>query len=198
MELTLNEISELRAYERERGEFQRRIIALKKKRRIHIGTFMTLVFENRDTVRFQVQEMARIEKITTDDGIENQLRLYNPLISRPGKLCATLFLELTTDAQLREWLPRLVGVERAIQLHIGSGRDAEIVTNKIDPSHGDVLSRDHATSAVHYIWWPLDPDQATRLRQGPAKVVCTHPDYMEEMQLSEENRAQIGADLRSP
>jgi hypothetical protein len=196
VELTIDDISDLRAYERERKVFRPRIIELKKKRRVHVGTLMTLVFENRDTIRFQVQEMARIEKITTDAGIGTELRTYNPLISRPGRLSATLFLELTTDDQLREWLPKLVGVERAIALQIGEGKDAEVIANNTDLAHDDALTRPETTSAVHYVWWPVSADQVDRLAVEPAKIICTHPAYLEEMQLSDENRSQIVSDLR--
>ncbi|MBT8240224.1 MAG: DUF3501 family protein [Acidimicrobiia bacterium] len=195
-ELTIDDIVDLRAYEREREVFRPRIIELKKKRRVHVGTFMTLVFENRDTIRFQVQEMARIEKITTDAGIDTELRTYNPLISRPGRLSATLFLELTTEEQLREWLPKLAGVEWAIALHIGEGDNSEIIANNIDLAHDDALTRPDTTSAVHYLWWPLSAAQVERLATEPVKIICTHPAYLEEMQLSEENRAQVVADLR--
>ena len=101
----------LRAYEREREEFRKPIIALKKRRgsRRPVTTF---VFENRDTIRFQIQEMARVEKLISDEAIEGELRAYNPLIPEPGSLSATLFIELVDEAQLREWLPRLVGIER--------------------------------------------------------------------------------------
>src|SRR5690606_19012421 len=78
--LTIDDISDLRAYERERDEFRRHVIALKKRRRVHVGPFVTLVFENRDTIRFQIQEMARVERLITDEAIEQELAIYNPLI----------------------------------------------------------------------------------------------------------------------
>src|SRR4051794_13233226 len=111
--LTLADITDLRAYERERDALRKDIIELKRRRRVPVGPFVTLVFENARTIRFQIQEMARVEKILTDDGIETELRIYNPLIPEPGHLAATLFIELTSDDQLREWLPKLVGIERA-------------------------------------------------------------------------------------
>ena len=78
--LTLDDIADLRAYEREREDFRAHVIALKKRRRVGVGPFMTIVFENRDTIRFQIQEMARVERLATDDAIENELRAYNPLV----------------------------------------------------------------------------------------------------------------------
>src|SRR6186997_651114 len=117
--LTLDDIADLREYEREREHFRTRVIDLKKRRRVSVGPFVTLVFENRDTIRFQIQEMARAERMLTDDAIQTELDIYNPLIPEPGRLCASLFVELTTKAELEEWLPKLVGIERSVQLRIG-------------------------------------------------------------------------------
>ncbi len=119
--LTLDDISDLRAYEREREAFRAHVIALKKRRRVSVGPFVTVVFENRDTIRFQIQEMARVEKLISDEAIEGELRAYNPLIPEPGELACTLFIELTSEVALREWLPRLVGIERSVELRIGTG-----------------------------------------------------------------------------
>ncbi len=84
--LALSDISDLRAYEREREGFRDHVIALKKRRRVGVGPYVTLLFENRDTMKFQIQEMARVEKLITDEAIESELRAYNPLIPDPGEL----------------------------------------------------------------------------------------------------------------
>src|SRR3954462_6871240 len=125
--LTLDDIADLRAYEREREAFREHVIALKKRRRVGVGPYVTLVFENRDTIRFQIQEMARVEKLITDEAIQGELDAYNPLIPDAGQLCATVFLELTSDEELRRWLPQLVGIERSIALRVGSGDGARLV-----------------------------------------------------------------------
>jgi len=195
-ELTLDDIADLRAYERERQAFRAHVIELKKPRRVHLGTIQTLVFENRDTIRFQIQEMARVEKIFTDEGILHELATYNPLISRPGKLSATLFIELTSDDQMREWLPKLAGVERCFELHLGEGDDAEVIPAQLDADHEDQLTRDEMTASVHYLWWPLTPEQTDKLEAGPARIVCTHRAYLEEADLGYLTRASLVADLR--
>ncbi len=195
-ELTLHDIADLRAYERERQEFRAHIIELKKKRRVHIGLFQTLVFENRDTIRFQIQEMARVEKILSEEAVQHELDTYNPLVSRPGRLAATLFLELTSDEQLREWLPKLAGVERHYELHVGEGVDAEVVPGRLDAQHEETLTREEMTASVHYLWWTLTPEQVGKLEAGPAKLVCTHPAYLEETQLADTTRRSLVADLR--
>ncbi len=193
--LTIADIADNRAYEREREEFRTHIIALKKQRRIHVGAFQTLLFENRDTIRFQIQEMSRAEKIITDEGIQVELDIYNPLISRPGRLSATLFLELTSDDQLREWLPRLVGVERAYELRLGTGDSQRVITCQLDDGHEEMLTREETTAAVNYLYWDLTSEDAALLASGPAVLACTHPAYLEEAELTDVNRASLAADL---
>ncbi len=194
-DLRLDDIVDQRAYEREREAFRSHVIALKKQRRIPVGIFQTLLFENRDTIRFQIQEMARVEKINTDEGILAELRAYNPLISRPGRLCATLFIELTADEQLREWLPKLVGIEKTYEIHLGDADAPEIIKAEVDPGHDASLTREEITASVHYLRWPFTPEQAAALAEGPARVVCTHRAYLEVAELSDINRASLANDL---
>src|SRR5689334_21048284 len=101
--LTIADIQDVRAYERERDDFRRRIIELKKSRRIGLGPIMTIVFENTDTMRWQVQEMARVERMASDEQIEHEVETYNQLIPDEGELSATLLVELTSEIALREW-----------------------------------------------------------------------------------------------
>src|SRR5205809_7899817 len=153
--LTLDDIADLREYEGERKTFRAHVIALKKKRRIGVGPFVTLLFENRDTIRFQIQEMARAERMLSDDAIQTELDVYNPLIPEPGRLSATLFVELTSKDELEEWLPKLVGIERAVELHIGKGADADTVISEVEEAHEEQLTRTDVTASVHYIRFRL-------------------------------------------
>ena len=102
--LTVDDILDLRAYERVRDDYRRKVMERKRLRRIPLGPVVTLVFECADTVRFQVQEMARAERISTDEGIQGELDVYNRLLPAPGELSATLFIELTSEEELRRWL----------------------------------------------------------------------------------------------
>lgn len=192
--LTLDDIADLRAYERERQEFRAHVIDLKGRRRVHVGPFVTFVFENRDTVRFQVQEMARVEKIISDEGIEAELRAYNPLIPEPGHLSTTMFIELTSESELREWLPRLVGVERHVELRVGPAGD--VVPCAPDPDHEKQLTRDEITASVHYVAFALSPSQVEAFAEGPAVLAVTHPDYGHQLVLADATRAELLADLR--
>jgi hypothetical protein len=194
--LTLDDIADLRAYERERDDFRARVIELKARRRIPVGLFVTLVFENRDTIRFQIQEMARVEKLITDEAIQGELDTYNPLIPEPGQLCATLFLELTSKDQLMEWLPKLVGIEGSVALRLGEGDGAVQVRAITDEAHAEQLTREETTASVHYVRFELTPEQIERFEVGPVTLVLDHPAYSEETELSEANRAELLADLR--
>lgn len=191
--LTIDDISDLRAYERERDVFRREVIALKRRRRVPLGEFVTLLFENSQTIRFQIQEMARAEKLISDDAIETELRVYNPLIPEPGQLCATLFIELTSKDALMEWLPRLVGIEGALGLRLADG---EVVRAVVDEEHGAMLTRDEITASVHYVRWEMTPDQVERLAAGGATLVVDHPAYAAETGLADDTVAELAADLR--
>src|SRR4051795_11684853 len=109
--LTIFDILDQRAYERERDDLRTRIITMKRDRRVQLGDFMTIVFENTETMRWQVQEMARVERMTRDEQIAHEVETYNKIIPDAGELSGTLMLELTSEVALREWLPKLVDVE---------------------------------------------------------------------------------------
>ena len=191
--LGLADIADVRAYERERDEFRPHVIELKRRRRVHLGTIVTLVFENRDTIRFQIQEMARVEKLTTDAEIQIELDTYNPLIPEPGQLCATMFLELTSDEQMREWLSKLVNVENSVLLDLANG---DSVRALVDEQHQEGLTRDDVTAAVHYLRFELTDAQVESFAGGPVSIRIDHPDHLEVTQLSDTAHAELLADLR--
>jgi hypothetical protein len=194
--LSLADIADLRAYERERDEFRAQVIALKKRRRVHVGPFVTIVFENRDTIRFQIQEMARVERLMTDEAIQTELDIYNPLIPEPGSVAATLFIELTEEDQLRTWLPRLVGIETAVAFRVGAGDAAEMVRCVVDPAHARTLTRDDVTASVHYIHFEFSEGQVELFERGPATLLLDHHDYGYETVLGPDTCAELLADLR--
>jgi hypothetical protein len=194
--LTLGDIADARAYERERAEFRDRVIALKKRRRVTVGPFITFVFENRDTIRFQIQEMARVEKLYSDEAILHELDTYNPLIPDPGTLSATLFVELTSKDDLMEWLPKLVGIETALELRLGAG-GADVVRNEVDEEHADQLTREDITASVHYVRFRLTPQQVSAFGPGPVELAVVHPDYEHATVLSDATRAELARDLSS-
>ena len=190
--LTLADIDDSRAYERVRNTYRAEMIELRRRRRVSVGTIVSLAFENRDTIRFQIQEMARAEHITTDQGIQEELDTYNPLVPEAGQLCATLFVELTSDEAMREWLPKLVGIERSVVLRLANG---DAVRCAVDPAHASQLTREHVTAAVHYITFQLTPEQCLAFGQG-AVLAIDHPLYREEAALPPATLSVLLADLR--
>ena len=190
-QLSLDDISDTRAYERERERFRDRIIALKKVRRVAVGPVVSLVFENRETIRFQVQEMARVERLLSDQAIQVELDTYNPLIPGPGQLSASLYIELTNRAEVEHWLPRLVGIERSVEIELAG----EHVECQVDPDHAAHLTRPEGTAAVHFVRFELSPVQIEAFRTGPVAVAIAHDAYRERTGLGEATRASLLEDL---
>lgn len=191
--LVLDDIDDLRAYERERDRLRASVIEMKGRRRLSFGTILTLTFENRETMRYQIQEMARVEKLITDAEIQVELDIYNPMIPEQGQLCATLFLELTSDDQMREWLPKLVGIETSVVFVLPNGDRVRSITEE---QHADQLTREHVTAAVHYVRFEFTPEQIDSFASGPVRVEIDHPDYLEAIELLDSTREELLVDLR--
>jgi hypothetical protein len=169
------------------------VIEMKSRRRLSFGTILTLTFENRETMRYQIQEMARVEKLITDAEIQVELDVYNPMIPEEGQLCATLFLELTSDDQMREWLPKLVGIETSIVFVLPDGDRVRSITEE---QHADQLTREHVTAAVHYVRFEFTPEQVDAFAAGPVRVEIEHPEYLEAIELLDTTREELLDDLR--
>jgi hypothetical protein len=188
--LTIDDIPELRAYNKDRDELRRRIIALKARRRFAVGPLVSLVFENTDTVRWQVAEMVRAERITTEDGVKTEVDIYNDMIPDAGELSATMFIELTSEEQLREWLPRLVGIHESVAFRLADGGEVR----GVDPDAAR-LTREEITPAVHFVKFAFTPREVDQFRAGPVRLVIDHPQYDHAIELSDEQRAELAADL---
>ena len=188
--LTVDDILDLRAYERERAEFRARIIAMKKIRRIALGDLMTVVFENTDTMRFQIQEMARAEKMLRDEQIEHEVATYNELLPDDGQLSATLFVEITDPDGLREWLPKLVGLQDHVSVEAAGVRSpaAEVDAERL-------TREEEITTTVHYLRFTFTPEQRAAFANGPVVLRIDHPEYQAAVELSPETRASLAADL---
>ena len=190
--LTLDDVLDLRAYERVREDYRSRVIARKRDRRVSLGPIMTLIFECVDTVRFQVQEMARAEKIMSDEATQVELDIYNRLLPGERELSATLLIELTSDHDLREWLPRLLGIER----RIGISMDGDVVASVPEAQHAAALTRDTITPAVHYLRFGFTEAQVGEFRDAAEiTLVATHPDYEAQTVLRPSVRAELLGDL---
>lgn len=121
--------------------------------------------------------------------------VYNSLIPDAGQLCATLFIELTGDAEMRRWLPKLVGIERSIGLRAGSGDDTVLVRAKPEAAHAKLLTREEVTASVHYVYWDLTAEEVALVETGPVTLVVDHPAYPEETQLDAGTVAELLVDL---
>jgi len=191
--LTTDDVLDLRAYERVREESRRRVIEVKRRRRIALGTIVTVAFENRETMLSQIHEMLRAEKVVDDAGVLEELKAYNPMIPEPGQLCATLFIELTSDAQMREWLPKLVGIEGALVLRLADGSSVRAV---VDEQHAEGLTRDEVTAAVHYVRFELSPSEVEAFARGGVRLECDLSNYLESAVLPDFTVAELLGDLR--
>jgi hypothetical protein len=188
--LSLEDIKNLHDYELERPEFRERIIALKKRRRVSLGPLMTLVFENRDTVRFQIQEMVRIERIVRPDKVQEEVEVYNDLLPRPGEVAATLFVEVTEAEKVQPVLDGLVGLEEPGKLVLRVGE--RVYPAVFAPGQ----SREDRISAVHYVRFPLGEEGRRALERGEkAELEVRHGDYHARAALSPETVQELLSDL---
>ncbi len=132
--LTLDEILDLDRYEEIRDVYRRRVIAHKRDRRIAVGERVGIVFEDRETLRYQVQEMIRIERIRAAEKVQNELDTYNELMPGEDELSATLFIEVPDLKQVRAELDRLIGIDEHVALILGEGHDEETIPARFDSS----------------------------------------------------------------
>jgi hypothetical protein len=186
--LTRRDILGPALYSPVRDDFRRRVMELKKLRRVSVGERLTLVFENHDTLRFQVEEMLRVEGITSDEAIQAELDVYNTLMPDEQSLSATLFLEIPRDEDAKEALHRFIGIDEHVTLEIGPHR----ARASFEPGRqeGDRIS------AVQYTRYPLSDEAKAALRTAGTKLAVDidHPSYRRRAELSEEMRAALAAD----
>jgi hypothetical protein len=193
--LTVDDIVDMRAYERERDELRREIIDLKRLRRVALGPIMTLVFENTVTMRWQVQEMARAERMLRDEQIAHEVETYNQLIPDADELSATLMIELTSEQELREWLPRLVGIELHVAVVLPDGTRVMGAPSEEDELR---LTRDDITAAVHFLKFRFAASDVEMFASGPVHIVVDHAEYDQDVLLTPEQHEQLLSDLRDP
>ena len=130
--------------------------------------------------------------MATDEQVQGELDIYNPLIPEAGELSLTLFVELQNEAELRTWLPKLVGIERSLELRIGD--PATTIAAAVDPEHAAQLTREEVTASVHYVRLQLDEAERAAFGRGPVTMALTHPAYSYAVDLSGETRASLLTD----
>jgi hypothetical protein len=181
----------LEAYARERNAFRARVIEHKKLRTLHVGGHVTLQFEDELLIRYQIQEMLRVERIFEEDGIRHELEAYNPLIPDGGNWKATQFIEYPEPEERRRMLGRLKGIERRTWVEVeGAERVYAIADEDLEREN------EEKTSAVHFVRFELPPAFRQALRRGARLTIgVDHPDYQAAIEPAPEQRAALLADL---
>ena len=163
----------LEAYAKARKEFRTKVLAHKRPRTVHVGAHVTLIFEDELTIRYQVQEMLRIEKIFEEDGIQDELAAYNPLVPDGSNFKATMLLEYEDPDERRRELGRLKGIEDRVYVQVeGCARVFAIADEDLDREN------DEKTSSVHFLRFELTPEMTAALKYGVGLAIgVDHPNY---------------------
>lgn len=185
-----SEILPIGDYEPIRERFRARVIAEKRLRRVKLGEHISAVFENRDSVLLQIQEMLRTERITSEPAIKHEIETYNDLVPAEDQLSVTLFVEIP-ERELRErMLVELAGLNRQVALEVNGARYAAAE----GPRHGAEEGR---TTAVHYMKIGLPPEVSAALKAkgAAAALLVTHPRYEARAELSAATLEKLAEDL---
>ena len=189
--ITRDSLLTLEAYARERKAFRARALAHKRDRTIHVGEHVTLLFEDELTIRYQIQEMLRIEKTFEEAGIQDELDAYNPLVPDGRNLKATMLIEYEDVDERRDALARLRGIEDAVYVRVEGFPDVRAIAD-------EDLERENAdkTSAVHFVRFELTPAMIAGFRDGrDVEIGVDHPEYRAQVTLSPASRTALAADF---
>jgi hypothetical protein len=182
----------LEAYAKQRKAFRAKVIEHKKNRKVQLGEHLTLEFEDELTIRYQIQEMLRIERIFEEDGIEGELDAYNPLVPDGRNLKATMMLEYPDPAERKRALARLKGIEDRVWIQVAG-------CEKVFAVADEDLEREteEKTSSVHFLRFELTDAMAGRLKSGAGLAVgVDHPEYRAEVPAVPPNvRDSLAGDL---
>lgn len=188
--VTLDDVVGLARYEELRPELRRRIIELKRDRRVAVGDHITFVFENGDTVRFQIQEMLRAERITDLDRIREEVEVYNELVPGDSELSSTMLIEITEQENIRAELVRLIGIDEAVSMTLGEDL-------RIPAVFEGGRSKEDKLSAVQYVRFPFgEAARAAFARpKTPVHLVIDHRNYQARTAIEGRVRASLQRDL---
>jgi Protein of unknown function (DUF3501) len=189
--LESSEILNLVEYEKGRDARRRGIVELKRARRVGVGRYLTFVFENRETVWFQIQEMVRAERIVDETKIAEEVEVYNALLPKPGELSATLMIEIEEAAQIKPVLDKLLGIDTRGYVRITV--DARPIVGDFEAGHSD--EERGKLSAVHFVRFALPPEARARFATGEVALVVEHPNEHARTVLSDETKKSLLDDL---
>jgi hypothetical protein len=185
------EVLNLYEYEKVREDRRSAVIALKARRRVTVGRYLSFVFENRDTVWFQIQEMIRAERIVDDAKIVDEVEVYNGLLPAPGELAATMFIEIADSAAIKPVLDALLGIDTRdyVRMEIGS----HVVTGRFESGHSDEeLGK---LSAVHFVRFAVPAEARRAFAQSEVAIVVDHPNERARAVLSPQAKESLAGDL---
>lgn len=184
------ELHSLAEYEKIRDSFRQEIVEEKKKRRVQVGPYVSLTFENRETLLFQIQEMLRVERVEDPAKIQEEVDVYNELIPEAGELSATLFIEITEEAKIKEILDRLIGIDKPDVVYFQIGK------KKVPGIFEGGRSTEEKISAVHYLRFKWSPTTIETFRSEKENyLVVEHPQYKERTPISNETKKALLEDL---
>ncbi|HZY15326.1 MAG TPA: DUF3501 family protein [Ramlibacter sp.] len=191
-EITVDNLMTLEAYARWRKLHKAEVIAHRKLRSVALGEHITVQFESELTMRYQVQEMLRIEKIFEEEGIQAEIDAYAPLVPDGGNWKATLMIEYPDENERRRELARLIGVEDRMFVEVeGHARVYAIADEDLDRDN------DEKTSAVHFLRFELASSLRDAIRAGAAvKLGCDHTNYPAHVAIAPETLASLAGDLK--
>lgn len=190
--ITRDSLLSLEAYARQRNEFRAKVMAHKKNRTVQLGEHVTLIFEDELTIRYQIQEMLRIERTFEEEGIVGELEVYNPLVPDGSNFKVTMMVEFPDPEQRRVWLAKLIGLEDRVWVQVqGQPRVYAIADEDLE------RESEEKTSAVHFLRFDLTPEMKRAFKKGAALAVgVDHPAYAATVErLPEEVRLSLSEDL---
>ena len=185
------EILNLVEYEKIREARRREIIELKRPRRVQVGRYLTFVFENRDTVWFQIQEMVRAERLVDETKIAEEVDVYNGLLPRAGELSATMLIEIDDSPQIKPVLDKLLGIDTRDYVRMTIGPN--VVVGDFETGHSD--EERGKLSAVHFVRFALPPDARRNFSTAEVALVVEHPNERARTVLSDATKQSLLADL---
>lgn len=195
--LTMEDIKPLDEYLKERDERRRRAIALRNRRRVTLGDRVSLGFENRETLAYQVQEMMCAERMRDPKKIQEEIDTYNQLIPERNELSATLFIEIPDQSLIRQELHRFAGIEEAVFVALPGGRR---VQGEPDEHRSKERRGEETTASVHYLRFHLGEEGSRQFLEGKGRVAVEidHPRYRERAVIDGETWESLAGDLRQP
>ena len=190
--ITADNLMSLEAYSKFRKTHKAEVLAHRKLRSVHLGEHITLQFESETTIRYQIQEMLRIEKIFEEEGIQDEIEAYAPLLPEGTNWKGTMMLEYTDINERKRELSRLIGIEDRMFVEVeGHARVYAIADEDLDREN------DEKTSAVHFVRFEFNPAMCAAIKAGASvKLGCDHTNYPSHIEIAANTLASLAGDIR--